>query len=247
MADVRIGCSGFNYSHWKEKFYPKGLSQRKWFEYYCTIFRTVELNVTFYRLPKESTFDKWYQETPPHFVFALKGSRYITHVKRLSDPKDSVALFFKGALRLKKKLKAVLWQFPPSFQINRNRLIEFLGLLKKYPVENILEFRHESWIKDDIFELCGAYHAGLCMADSPDFLDELPVTSDCVYIRRHGRGGRYDSCYTKDELKRDAKRIKGYANKGKKVFMYFNNDAFGYAPKNARSLIALLQLNKAGK
>jgi len=239
MPDLRIGCSGFNYSHWKGMFYPQSLPQRKWFQYYCTVFSTVELNVTFYRLPLPSTFDKWYKETPHDFVFSLKGSRFITHVKKLVEPKESLELFFKGALRLKEKLRVVLWQFPPAFKINTARLVSFLRLLRDYPVRNTLEFRNQSWITTDVINMCREHNINLCMADWPEFIADLPVTSDFTYIRRHGEGGGYATCYSKAALKKDAKRIKGYLKAGRDVFFYFNNDAFGYAPKNAKELISM--------
>ncbi len=237
MPELRIGCSGFNYRHWKGTFYPSHLPQRKWFEHYWTAFNTVELNVTFYRLPLAGTFDKWHDETPADFAFSLKGSRYISHVKRLLDLKEPLELFFKGALRLKGKLKVVLWQFSPGFKIEIKRLKNFLELLQAYPVGNTLEFRHESWITDEVTNLCKKYNANLCMADWPEFIEDLPVTSDFVYIRRHGKGGSYATCYSKAELQKDAKRIKSYLEDGKNVFIYFNNDYGGYAPKNAKELI----------
>jgi uncharacterized protein YecE (DUF72 family) len=240
MPDVRIGCSGFNYPHWRGVFYPQDLPQRKWFQYYCTVFSSVELNVTFYRLPTSATFDKWHQETPPDFSFSLKGSRFITHVKKLLEPASSLELFFKNALRLKEKLKVVLWQFPPAFKINTPRLVRFLKLLRDCPVRNTLEFRHESWITTNIISICKEHNICLCMADWPGFIDDLPVISDFIYMRRHGKNGKYDSCYSKASLKKDSKRIKEYLGKGKEVFLYFNNDAFGYAPKNARELLDLL-------
>ncbi|MDA8214129.1 MAG: DUF72 domain-containing protein [Nitrospiraceae bacterium] len=236
MPEIRIGCSGFNYRHWRGNFYPEDLPQRKWFEYYCTVFNTVELNVTFYRLPLPKTFDKWHNETPDDFVFSLKGSRFITHIKRLVEPKEPLELFFERALRLKEKLKVVLWQFSPGFKIEIERLENFLKLLKKYPVRNTLEFRHESWITDDVIDLCKEDDVSLCMADWPEFVDDLPVTSDFVYIRRHGEGGSYATCYSKAELRRDAKRIKSYLKDKKDIFIYFNNDYHGYAPKNAKEL-----------
>lgn len=239
MKKVRIGCSGFNYPHWGGAFYPEGLSQKKWLKYYCTIFSTVELNVTFYRLPRPSTFDKWHSETPDGFVFSLKGSRFITHVKRLLEPAESLELFFKGALRLKEKLEVVLWQLPPAFKADVGRLKRFIGLLRKYPVKNTFEFRNETWITEAVEELCRADNISLCMADWPECIDTLPVTSDFVYIRRHGAGS-YDSNYSTAYLKRDARRIKKYRKAGKDVYIYFNNDAFGYAPANARELMAIL-------
>ncbi len=240
MPELRIGCSGFNYWGWKENFYPSDLPQRKWLEYYCTVFDTVELNVTFYRLPLASTFKKWHDETPDDFVFSLKGSRFITHIKRLLEPEEPLRLFFERALNLKEKLKVVLWQFSPGFKINIGRLKKFLKLLKKYPVRHTLEFRHESWITEDVIDLCRRHNVSLCMADWPEFIDELPVTSDFVYTRRHGVGGSYATCYSKAELKKDAKRVKNYLKDKKDVFIYFNNDAYGYAPKNAKELVEML-------
>ncbi len=240
MPEIRIGCSGFNYSGWKGNFYPDDLPQKKWLQHYAGVFSTVELNVTFYRLPLPSTFDKWYKETPVDFVFSLKGSRFITHIKRLIDPEEPLDLFFTNALNLKEKLKVVLWQFPPSFKINRSRLTDFLKLLKRYPVKNTLEFRNESWMAKDIVRICSQYDVSLCMADWPKFIDDIPVTSDFVYIRRHGEEGRYDTSYSRTALKKDAKRLKGYLKTGKDVFIYFNNDASGFAPANALELINLL-------
>ena len=240
MPELRIGCSGFTYNDWAGAFYPEKLPRAKWFEHYCSLFSTVELNVTFYRLPRPSTFDTWYRESPPDFGFSLKGSRFITHVKKLVDPQESIARFFDGALRLKDKLKVVLWQFPPGFEINRDRLTIFLALLKNYTTRHTLEFRHESWIATPVIELCREQNVGLCMADWPAFADDLPVTSDFVYIRRHGKGGNYASCYSPGDLKKDASRIERYLRDRKDVFMYFNNDFRGYAPRNARELMAFL-------
>jgi uncharacterized protein YecE (DUF72 family) len=201
----------------------------------------VELNVTFYRLPLTSTFTKWHNRTPLGFVFSLKGSRYITHIKRLLEVEQPLKRFFERALELKEKLKVVLWQFPPGFKANPERLDSFLSLLEKYPVRNTLEFRHESWITAGIISLCQRYNINLCLADWPDFIDDLPITSDFVYIRRHGAGGNYALDYSSEALKKDARRIKGYLQDGKEVFIYFNNDTFGYAPKNARELMRLLK------
>ncbi len=241
MSAIRIGCSGFNYRHWKGPFYPPGLPQRKWFSHYCTVFASVELNVTFYRLPQASTFDKWHDETPDGFAFSLKGSRFITHVKRLVDPQQPLELFFERSLRLKNKLKVVLWQFPPAFRSEPGRLQRFLELLRIYPVKNTFEFRHESWITGEIIALCGEFHAGLCRADWPGFLNDLPVTSDFVYMRRHGTEGNYATSYSRPELQKDARRAQKLSREGKDVFIYFNNDAYGYAPRNARELLDMIR------
>jgi uncharacterized protein YecE (DUF72 family) len=235
MPGLNIGCSGFNYTHWKSIFYPEGLPQKQWLEYYQTVFSTVELNVTFYRLPLASSFERWYQTTPADFVFAIKGSRYITHLKRLLDPEEPLKLFFERAQPMKEKLQVILWQFPPGFKINLERLNNFCRALKEYPARHTFEFRHESWITDELIALCKEQKMSLCMADYPEFVNDLPVTSDFVYIRRHGAKG-HDGNYSTEFLRQDAARIKKYMKEGKDVFIYFNNDAYGFAPKNALEL-----------
>jgi uncharacterized protein YecE (DUF72 family) len=240
MPQLSIGCSGFSYDHWRGAFYPDGLPQSKWFAHYCSVFASVELNVTFYRRPKPMTCEKWWRETQDNFVFAIKGSRFITHVKRLIEPEEPLERFFAATLRLGEKLGAVLWQFPPGLAADAERLARFLELLDRYPVRNALEFRHESWLTADITNLCREHNAALCMADWPDFLDELPLTADFVYLRRHGRSGDYATRYDHEELARDARRIRGYLDGGRDMFIYFNNDARGYAPENAQELREML-------
>jgi uncharacterized protein YecE (DUF72 family) len=241
MPGLFIGCSGFTYPHWRGRFYPEKLPQAQWFDYYCSVFSSVELNVTFYRLLKPETFDRWRRKSPPGFSFSVKGSRFITHVKRLIDPEEPLERFFDGALRLEEKLRAVLWQFPPGFGRDTARLERFLATLERYPVRNTLEFRDESWCTEEIFDLCRKARAALCMADWPAFITDLPVTADFVYIRRHGRGGGYASRYSLDELKSDARRIRIYLEEGRDVHIYFNNDIHAYATENARELIGFLE------
>jgi len=240
MAKVLVGCSGFSYKDWKGTFYPAELPGRKWLSHYSEIFRTVELNVTFYRLPKTEIFAKWYGETPAEFSFALKGSRLITHLKRLKDVEGLLEEFFARAFALREKLAAVLWQFPSSFPIDTERLERFLALLDRYPVWNALEFRNNSWVREGVIRMCRNRGVALCMADWPPFLRDLPVTAGFVYLRRHGEEGNYASSYSREALLEDARRIKIYLNDGVDVFMYFNNDARGYAPNNAKELMGLL-------
>jgi uncharacterized protein YecE (DUF72 family) len=149
-------------------------------------------------------------------------------------------------LRLREKLRVVLWQFPPGFGINMARMKKFLELLKKYPVRNTLEFRNQSWITDEIFDLCSAYGTGLCMADWPEFLNDLPVTTDFVYIRRHGAGCNYSTDCSASALRKDVGRIRRYLRSGKDVYICFNNDAYGHAPKNARELMRMLKQHPKG-
>ncbi len=240
MPDLFIGCSGFSYPHWRGPFYPEGLASTQWFPHYCTVFASVELNVTFYRLVKPATFDRWRESTPSGFSFAVKGSRYITHLKRLDAPDEPLERFFAGVLRLEEKLFAVLWQFPPGFPCDMERLERFLVSLRRYPVRNALEFRHGSWLNGEVAALCRGDNVSICMADWPPFLAEPPLTADFVYLRRHGQGGRYDTLYPPDELAADADRIRGYLAAGRDVAIYFNNDCNGYAPHNALELARLL-------
>ncbi len=199
------------------------------------------MNVTFYRLPKTEVFKKWYNESTENFIFSLKGSRYITHIKRLNASEESVKRFFERIKPLKNKLGIVLWQFPPQMAYNRERLESFLHILKKYRVRGAFEFRHESWIRKETVNLLRKEGYALCMADWPPFNDILPPTADYIYIRRHGYSGSYDTCYSIEELRKDAKRIRNYLKDGLDVYIYFNNDACGYAPKNAVQLKELLQ------
>jgi uncharacterized protein YecE (DUF72 family) len=240
MPGLFIGCSGFSYPHWRGVFYPEKLPQTRWFDYYCSVFPTVELNVTFYRLLRPETFEHWSRNSPPGFTFSVKGSRFITHVKRLNAPEEPLERFFEGVLRLGEKLSVVLWQFPPGFALDTARLEHFLVSLKVYPVRNALEFRNESWLTDEIIGLCREAGASLCMADWPCFIADLPVTSDFVYMRRHGQGGGYAGRYSPWELESDALRIRAYLKSGLDVHIYFNNDACGYAAENARELSEIM-------
>ena len=239
LADLRIGCSGFLYEHWRKNFYPDDLSKNHWLEYYSRHFSTVELNVTFYKLPDRETFIKWYSSTPESFTFSLKGSRFITHVKKLKDCSEPVEAFFSRATLLKEKLGVILWQFPPTLSVDIERFENFLEILKPYCLRNTFEFRNKTWINKRVFELLNLEGAAPCMADWPDFLDKLPLESDFVYIRRHGEEGSYATSYSIKSLEKDAKRIKSYLRQKKDVFIYFNNDASGYAPRNALELVTL--------
>jgi uncharacterized protein YecE (DUF72 family) len=244
MSDLRIGCSGFLYDHWRGNFYPEDLSKNHWLEYYSRHFSTVELNVTFHRLPERETVAKWYLTTPKDFVFSLKGSRFVTHVKKLKDCSEPIEAFFSRASVLKEKLGVILWQFPPTFNLDIDRFKEFLETIKPYNIKYAFEFRNKTWINKKIYSLLEKQNAALCVADYPDYLNNLPVTADFIYIRRHGKEGNYASSYSTESLKEDAKFIKASSKTKKDLFIYFNNDAFGYAPKNAEELITLTNKKK---
>jgi uncharacterized protein YecE (DUF72 family) len=241
MPRYRIGCSGFLYDSWKGAFYPEDLLHRRWLSFYMEKFNAVELNVTFYRLLKKEAFERWYKETSPDFIFCLKGSRFITHVKKLKDVELPLSTFFNATAPLLEKLGVILWQLPPNLKLNLKNLEDFIENLKRYPVRHAFEFRHKSWLSKKVFNLLSASNIALCMADWPDFINDLPVTADFVYIRRHGEGGNYATDYSPEQLKGDAKRIKEYLKQGKDVYCFFNNDAFAYAPKNASELKTILE------
>ncbi|QXE91828.1 DUF72 domain-containing protein [Geomonas subterranea] len=241
MADLYLGCSGFSYNHWRGNFYPAELPAKRWFEYYRSVFNTVELNVTFYRTPSAEIFKHWHDESEQDFSFAVKGSRYITHIKRLHDVETSLVRFFRPAHELQEKLQVMLWQFPPQFKVDLRRLERFLEQVAPYHGRHTLEFRNESWLTDEVVSLCKSRNVSLCMADRPTFIESLPITADFVYIRRHGMEGSYNGFYDYEQLEKDAVRIRKYLSRGLDVYIYFNNDMGGAAPRNARELAAMLK------
>jgi len=246
---VLIGTSGYNYPHWwNGVFYPSDLPQRKWLEFYAGHFDTVELNVSFYRLPKKEVFEGWYKRTPKKFYFAVKGSRYITHIKRLKDCREPLTLLSENASPLKEKFGVVLWQLPPRFKFQKDRLEAFCVLLSTLPrakrIRHTFEFRDESWLCEEAFRILEEFSFAFCIAHGSGlpFVDR--VTSDFVYLRLHGGEVLYGSNYSDKELKRWAEKIEGWTEKGKDVFVYFNNDAYGFAIKNALTLKKILAPSK---
>jgi len=241
VSKIKIGCSGFLYKDWRGNFYPENLSQVNWFDYYAGYFDCIELNITFHRHLKKETFYKWYNETPEDFSMCLKGSRFITHVKKLKDVEMPTESFFNSAAPLKEKLKVVLWQLPSHIRYNYKSLEEFVRLIVPYKAKHAFEFRHESWITEKVVDLLHSENIALCMADCPGHLKDLPLTADFVYIRRHGRECTYSTSYTDEELEGDARRLMMYAEQDKQVYMFFNNDVSAYAPKNALTLLKMIQ------
>lgn len=244
MSKVFVGTSGYLYRHWADDvFYPKDLKTNEWLQYYCQFFKTVELNVTFYRLPTKEAFRGWFKKTPADFHFAIKGSRFITHIKRLKDADRPLKLFLNRASGLKEKLDVVLWQLPPKFKVDIERLNKFIRALSRYKrFRYAFEFRDETWLIQKVFCVLADFNIALCIADWPSFSIELPQTANFLYLRRHGTGAwLYSGNYSVAQLKGDATRIRGWLKEGKDVYIYFNNDARGYAPKNARTLLDILR------
>ncbi len=240
MSKLYIGTSGYSYPHWTGIFYPEKLSQSKWLEFYAKHFDTVELNVTFYRLPQEKVFENWFKRTPKDFLFVIKGSRFITHVKKLKNCREPLDLLILRTKLLKEKLGIILWQLPPSlrFEEGDRRLEEFLKLFRVQSpkLRASFEFRHQSWFRKEVYDLLKKYNCALCIADSTSFPKEEVITADFVYIRFHGGAELYGSNYSDKELKKWAGKIKKWQKQGLDIYCYFNNDAYGYAIKNAKTL-----------
>jgi uncharacterized protein YecE (DUF72 family) len=237
---AHVGCSGWNYPHWREVVYPRGLPARRWLEHYATLFDTVEVNTTFYRLARPEAVARWVAETPPDFVFAAKASRYMTHMKRLTDLQPALERFYAAIepLRASPKLGPVLWQFPERFQRDEDRLANALAILP--PGRHAFEFRHRSWFTDDVFALLRAYGAALAYGDHPERpWQPLELTTDWTFIRFHyGRRGRRGN-YSETELREWAETLSALRADAE-LFAYFNNDWEGFAVQNALRLRELL-------
>jgi uncharacterized protein YecE (DUF72 family) len=233
VKPVRIGCSGWNYAHWRERVYPKGLPTRRWLEHYATLLDTVEVNTTFYRLPKRSAVAGWVEQTPEFFLFAVKASRYLTHLKRLTDMEGGVGRFYERIEPLvdSGKLGPVLWQLPENFHRNDERLASALEHLPQG--HHCFEFRHESWFDDEVYSLLRNRGVALVIGDSPKRpFQTYELTADWTFVRfHHGHRGRNGN-YSERELEEWRRRIASWRAKVD-VYAYFNNDWEGYAVKNA--------------
>jgi uncharacterized protein YecE (DUF72 family) len=238
VGSVRIGCAGWAFKEWRGAFYPQKLPQREWLRHYAGEFATVEINSTFYRLPSGRAVDEWVEQTPAGFGFAVKASRYITHVKKLNTPEKYVERFL-GALEpvsAAGKLEAVLWQLPPSLRRNDERLAAALeAILARAPGRHAVEFRHESWFQRDVYALLRERGVALVIADHPDFpFAKRELTADWTYVRLH-RGGTDAPGYTAREISTWRRRIVKWAE-GADVLAYFNNDEQALAVDAAAAL-----------
>jgi uncharacterized protein YecE (DUF72 family) len=245
MASVRIGCSGWIYRSWAGDFYPPGCPQRRWLEYYASVFDTVEVNSTFYRLPKREAVAAWVRRTPPDFLFTVKSSRYLTHIKRLTDLEQGVQRFYERIEPLVQtpKMGPVLWQLPANFHRDDGRLAAALDRLP--PGRHAFEFRHPSWFAPEVLEALRWHNVALVIGHRPDRpWQPLELTADFTIVRlHHGARGRRGN-YSETELREWAERIDGWRETAD-VFVYLNNDWEGFAPRNAKRLQALLQRPRA--
>ena len=240
---VRIGCSGWNYQHWRNGvFYPPRLAARNWLDFYARSFDTVEINMTFYRLPRVEAVRRWVDESPPGFLFAVKASRYLTHVKRLKELRPGLDVLLEriDPLLRSEKMGPMLWQLPPTFRRDDERLAAALADLP--PGRHCFEFRHESWFRDDVYGLLRDHGVALVIGDRPQVhaFQTHELTAGWTFVRFHGgtRGARGN--YAESELREWAERVAGWRDAGVDVYAYFNNDWEGFAIRNALALKARL-------
>jgi uncharacterized protein YecE (DUF72 family) len=232
MSHIHIGTSGWHYQHWRDTFYPGELASEDWLDYYAQHFHTVEINNSFYQLPEEKTLKQWRDTVPDGFSFTVKASRYITHQKKLKDPQRSLPNLLERIAVLGDKLGLILFQLPPRWHCNTERLGEFLATLPE-DYRYAFEFRDRSWFVPEVYEQLAAHQAAFCIYDFAGELSPKEVTADFVYVRLHGPDEAYQGQYSTQTLSGWAGAFSTWTNQGKEVYCYFNNDQFGYAARDA--------------
>lgn len=241
---IHVGTSGWSYDDWKGRFYPEQLARRRWAEHYRTVFSTVEVNATFYRLPRTTTVERWRDEAPAGFRYVTKGSRYLTHVKRLRDHEQGLRTYVDRVAPLGPALAAVLWQLPPDLTCDVGLLESFLAALPDHvgdrQLRHAVEFRHPSWLGDDVFALLARHRAAHVWVSSEAMPPHRTRTTDFVYLRFHGLAGGWHHDYTDAELAPWADALAAVAAEGHGGFAFFNNDGAARAPCNALRLHTLL-------
>lgn len=239
-----IGTSGWKYRHWEGTFYPTGLKKKDQFDYFTSKFDTVELNNSFYRQPKPENFANWRLQAPANFLYAVKANRYFTHLKKLNVEKEDIFNFLKLSDGLAEKLGPILFQLPPKWNLNIERLERFVKMLPQGH-RYTFEFRNQSWYHHEVFNLLTEYNCAFCIYDLAGHQSPIIATADFVYIRLHGPGDKYQGSYDQESLKNWAKLADKWLSKGIDVYLYFDNDQAGNAAFNAleiKELIANLNL-----
>ncbi len=229
---VHIGTSGWNYKHWQGTFYPLQLKSKNFLSFYSEKLYTVEINSSFYHLPKLKTFENWRDTVPKNFIFAVKASRFITHIKRLKDAKDAVDNFIERAKELQQTLGPILFQLPPHWKCNIDRLKSFLEILPK-DYRYTFEFRDNSWWNEKIYQILRNFNVAFCIFHLAGQLTPKESTADFIYIRLHGPGDKYQGLYDKQTIKTWIEDFNQWNKQGKEVFCYFDNDEYAYAVQNA--------------
>lgn len=234
-GNIYIGTSGWHYKHWKGNFYPANMPQRDYLNHYLQFFKTVEINNSFYKLPAADTFACWRKAVPEDFIFAVKGSRFITHMKKLKDPEQSFAKFIHQVGFLEEKLGPILFQLPPMWNLNYQRLKIFLEMLPAY-YRYTIEFRNANWYDERVYELLREHKVAFCIYELEGHMSPMEVTADFVYVRLHGPEGKYAGSYSDTALQWWANQALTWSLQGKHVYIYFDNDQNGYAVFNAQTL-----------
>jgi uncharacterized protein YecE (DUF72 family) len=239
---IRIGCSGWQYRHWRGDFYPDTVPLSRWLEYYASHFDTVEINNSFYRLPEAATFEAWHSRVPPPFVFAVKASRYLTHMKKLNDPEPAIDRLFSRVTCLGRSLGPVLYQLPPRWPVNLPRLQTFLAALPPAHT-HVIEFRDPSWYSAEVFAALQMHNVSLCLHDMEGSATGLHRVGPIIYLRCHGPA-KYQGGYSDRRLAELAEWCAAHTNNGTPLYAYFNNDIGGHAPRDAARFRAMAQLSQ---
>ena len=211
--EIRIGTSGWHYKHWKGPFYEESCPASKMLDAYAQQFDTVEINNSFYKLPSESTFESWRDGTPPNFLFAVKGSRFITHNKKLKEPEQALENLLPRVAKLGAKLGPILWQLPPVWQINAERLDDFLRAIRGH-IPHAFEFRNPTWLNEKTYDVLRCHNAAFCIYELAGFTTPIELTADWAYIRLHGPGDKYQGSYSTEQLRTWARRIDSWPRQG---------------------------------
>ena len=243
LKKIMIGCSGWNYAHWRGRFYPGEMRQKLWFDFYQASFDTVEINNTFYKLPQEQTFRQWEMQAGDEFIYAVKANRYLTHLKKLHNAQDALEKFIARVRLLGQKLGPLLYQLPPHWAKDYKRLEGFLDLLPKNLI-HVFEFRDQSWMEDDILRLLDQYGCSFCIHDMPGLICPRKSVGPITYLRFHGAQEKYQGGYPRSTLQEWADWIREHSGKEHSgdVYVYFNNDAMAHAVYDAMQLKRYLEV-----
>ena len=238
-GSIHVGCSGWVYKHWRGILYPEGLPQRLWFDRYAQDFDTVEINNSFYRLPSGDTFQKWRDQAPPGFCYAVKANRFLTQAKKLKECEEPLERMMTAVRRLGDRLGPMLYQLPPTLKLNLDRLRDFLEIVPR-DVTNVFEFREKSWYVPETYDLLDRYGASFCVHDMPGSTSERVAVGAAAYVRFHGGEGKYWGRYSDERLLSWSDWILGQARQGRQVWCYFNNDIHGHAIHDAQTLKSMI-------
>jgi uncharacterized protein YecE (DUF72 family) len=247
LGKTIIGTSGWHYMHWVGKFYPENTRPKDFKDLYVKQFNTVELNSPFYHLPSAETFQSWKNSTPDSFIFSVKASRFITHMKKLKDPIQTFGNFIQNADHLEEKLGPILFQLPPKWNYNKERFEAFLDALPKNVYRYTFEFRNQTWYNEEVYELLEKHKVAYCIYELEYHQTPLNITADFIYIRLHGPEKKYSGNYSDEVLSSWAEKCIKWNADGKDVYIYFDNDQNAYAAFNALKLIDLVKTFRSGE